>query len=194
MLPLCEHRSANTAVPLLSAIRLLAMDVDGVLTDGTIGYSSDGREDKRFHVHDGLGLTLLAAAGVNVAWISGRVSAAVERRATELGVGHLLQGVRDKQCALQDLVQDLGITAPEVAYIGDDWNDLGAFAVCGLKIAVANARIEVLDRADYVTRAQGGCGAVREVCDALLDARGIQDEVLADYLRSLTAGTIPSRQ
>jgi len=175
----------------LAHIRLLAMDVDGVLTDGTLGYSSDGSETKRFHVHDGLGLTLLAMLGVPVAWISGRVNPAVERRAGELGVKHLLQGVRDKQSALEQLAQSSNVAIDEIAYIGDDWNDLGAFAACGFRIAVADARREVRDQADFVTDAPGGYGAVREICDAILDARAMREQLLNEYLRSLRSGSSP---
>ncbi len=182
--------SAET--PLLSAlaqIRLLAMDVDGVLTDGTLGYSSDGSEMKRFHVHDGLGLTLIASFGIQVAWISGRTNPAVERRARELGVQHLLQGVRDKQTALREIADTAGLATVEIAYIGDDWNDLGAFSASGLRIAVADARREVREMADFITVATGGHGAVREVCDALLDARAAREQVLEDYVNSLRSGT-----
>jgi 3-deoxy-D-manno-octulosonate 8-phosphate phosphatase (KDO 8-P phosphatase) len=176
----------------LARVRLLAMDVDGVLTDGTLGYGSDGAEQKRFHVHDGLGLTLLAARGIQIVWISGRVNPAVERRAQELGVGRLLQGVRDKQVALQELTQALGLAVEQVAYIGDDWNDLGAFAASGVRIAVANARREVRERADFVTAAAGGQGAVREVCDALLDASCGREQALTDYIEALHSGTSSS--
>jgi len=176
----------------LARIRLLAMDVDGVLTDGTLGYSSDGSETKRFHVHDGLGLTLLAMLGVQIAWISGRIHPAVERRAGELGVKHLLQGVRDKQSALEHLTQSSNVSVEEIAYIGDDWNDLGAFAACGFRIAVADARREVRDQADYVTDTPGGYGAVREICDAILDARAMREQILDAYLKSLRSGATPA--
>jgi 3-deoxy-D-manno-octulosonate 8-phosphate phosphatase (KDO 8-P phosphatase) len=191
-----DHSSQDPpTTPLLAAlarIRLLAMDVDGVLTDGTLGYSSDGSEIKRFHVHDGLGLTLMGLIGIQVAWISGRTNPAVERRARELGVGHLLQGVRDKQSALQQLGQTEGIEAQEIAYIGDDWNDLGAFVVSGVRIAVADARREIRDHADFVTDAPGGYGAVREVCEALLDARAMRETALQDYLKSLSSDSNPA--
>ena len=194
MQPRSDHNPTDPFAPSLADIRLLAMDVDGVLTDGTLGCRSDGSEEKRFHVHDGLGLALITSIGIDVAWISGRVNPAVERRASELGVGRLLQGIRDKRTALQEMAQEAGLSAHEIAYIGDDWNDLGAFAACGVKIAVANARREVRDRADFVTHAPGGHGAVREVCDALLDARHLSAQVLEDYLRSLVTGSSLGRQ
>jgi 3-deoxy-D-manno-octulosonate 8-phosphate phosphatase (KDO 8-P phosphatase) len=187
-----EDPPSPPSLSALAHIRLLAMDVDGVLTDGTLGYSSDGGETKRFHVHDGLGLTLLASLGIQIAWISGRANPAVERRARELGVGLMLQGVRDKQGALEQLAQTAGVSVEEIAYIGDDWNDLGAFAACGLRIAVADARPEVREQADFITVASGGAGAVREVCDALLEARGIREQVLTDYLTSLRTGVKPA--
>jgi 3-deoxy-D-manno-octulosonate 8-phosphate phosphatase (KDO 8-P phosphatase) len=199
MLYRSDNNSSNDTLPvssasLLARIRLLAMDVDGVLTDGTLGYHSNGSEDKRFHVHDGFGLTLMASIRVDVVWISGRINPAVERRAQELGRIRLLQGVRDKRTSLQSLMQAAGLARDEVAYVGDDWNDLGAFAACGLRIAVADARREVRDRADFVTVAAGGRGAVREVCEALLDAHGTREQALEDYLTALHAGSTSGRQ
>ncbi len=169
----------------LTRIRLLAMDVDGVLTDGTLDYDRQGGARKRFHTADGLGLVVLAQMGVSIAWITGRADTVVERRATELGVGHLIQNVRDKGKALERLSASLHVTRAEVAYIGDDWNDLPAFAVAGVRLAVANAAIEVKQRADAVTLAFGGAGAVREVCAAILKARGLQVQSLEIYLASL---------
>ena len=176
----------------LARIRLLAMDVDGVLTDGTLAYSSDGSETKRFHVHDGLGLTLLVSLNVQIAWISGRVNPAVERRARELGVKLLLQGVRNKQSALVQLAQTAGVSIADIAYFGDDWNVLGAFAACGFRIAVADARREVRERADHITDAPGGYGAVREICDAILDAHAMRERALEEYLNSLETGVSPT--
>ena len=169
----------------LARVRLLAMDVDGVLTDGMIAYDTQGGEQKRFHVADGLGLVLLRLQGVEVVWITGRSSALVERRARELGVTQVVQGVRDKGVALQQCCKSLRVTVAEVAYIGDDWNDLPAFALAGVRIAVANAAPEVKERADVVTLRMGGQGAVREVCDLLLEARGERETCLQAYLQSL---------
>jgi 3-deoxy-D-manno-octulosonate 8-phosphate phosphatase (KDO 8-P phosphatase) len=169
----------------LARIRLLAMDVDGVLTDGTIAFDSSGGQSKRFQVADGLGLVVLRQAGILIAWVSGRADAVVVRRAEELQIAHLLQGVRDKGAALEQLRTDLGLARDEIAYIGDDWNDLLAFDAVGTRIAVANAVEEVKAQADLVTQARGGEGAVREVCDALLEARGIREASLKTYLESL---------
>lgn len=169
----------------LARVRLLAMDVDGVLTDGTITFDSSGFQQKRFHVADGLGLAVLRQAGIVTAWVSGRADAVVTMRAKELLIAHLLQGVRDKGAALERLRTDLSLTQNEIAYIGDDWNDLPAFEAAGTRIAVANASEEVKAQADLVTRARGGEGAVREVCDALLEAQGLRQSSLKAYLESL---------
>ena len=169
----------------LASVRLLAMDVDGVLTDGTLGYDSAGSEQKRFHVADGLGLVVIQQVGVKVAWISGRKSASVERRAAELGTICLLQHVKYKSIALQELASELKVREEEIAYIGDDWNDLPAFSVAGVGIAVANAAFDVKQVAHYVTQTLGGHGAVREVCELLLEAKEIRVEGLSLYLDSL---------
>jgi 3-deoxy-D-manno-octulosonate 8-phosphate phosphatase (KDO 8-P phosphatase) len=172
----------------LATIRLLAMDVDGVLTDGSIIYDEEGRELKRFHTLDGLGLTALKFADIEIAWITGRSSPAVLRRARELRIEHVLQGVRDKGAALRDLSSQLGVVRADVAYIGDDWNDLLAFESAGVRIAVSNAAAAVKDAADLITTAPGGSGAVREVCDRLLEAQGRSSDVISLYLASLREG------
>jgi 3-deoxy-D-manno-octulosonate 8-phosphate phosphatase (KDO 8-P phosphatase) len=166
----------------LAQARLLVMDVDGVLTDGTIGYSSDGAEQRRFHVADGVGIVALRQIGITVAWISGRANTMVERRAAELGVYHVLQNVREKGGALQRLAGELSLESSQIAYIADDWNDLPAFEVAGTRIAVADAAAEVKAGADYVTERSGGQGAVREVCEAILEARGAREACLRAYL------------
>ena len=172
----------------LANVRLLAMDVDGVLTDGTLGYS-ERDEIKRFHVADGLGLTALRLMGYTTAWISGRESAAVARRAAELKIPYLLAGARDKAQAVRELMAQTGHSTEKIAYIGDDWNDLPAFAVTGVRIAVLDAASEVLARADGITQRAGGQGAVREVCDALLEAAGRRDAALDAYLSLLREET-----
>lgn len=175
----------------LAKIRLLAMDVDGVLTDGTLGYS-ERDEIKRFHVADGLGLTALRLMGIEIAWVSGRESAAVARRAAELKIAHALSGVGDKAEALRELMRRTGWNVEQIAYIGDDWNDLPAFAAAGVGIAVANAAPEVRSRAELITEQVGGQGAVREVCDALLHAMGKQETALETYLAYLRNETAKS--
>lgn len=169
----------------LAQTGVLAMDVDGVLTDGTLAYGSDGVEQKRFHVADGLGLVVMHLARIRVVWISGRANPIVDKRASELKVFRVLQGVRDKGAALCRLCEELGVPPEEVVFIGDDWNDLPAFEVAGARIAVSNAVREVGSLADAVTEKPGGHGAVREVCDAILDARGDRESCLRLYLDSL---------
>lgn len=179
----------HTLTARLRAIRLLAMDVDGVLTEGGIawGQDSEGRlfEFKVFCVKDGLGLHLVREAGLEVAWFSGRASAAVERRAAELHVRHLHQRVRDKGQALRTLAAELQLDRSEVLYIGDDLNDLPAFEAAGVTVAVANAAASLRERADWVTQQLGGRGAVREVVEAVLRAQGRWDGAVRSFLDSL---------
>jgi len=152
-------------------IRLLVLDVDGVLTDGTLHISARGEEVKIFHVRDGSGLVALRRAGVVIAIISGRASGAVTRRAEELGIEHVRQGIADKGAALDALCAELGLARDEIACVGDDTPDLPMFERAGLAIAVADAHPNATARAHWVTQARGGRGAVREICDLLLAAR-----------------------
>jgi 3-deoxy-D-manno-octulosonate 8-phosphate phosphatase (KDO 8-P phosphatase) len=151
-------------------IRLLILDVDGVLTDGSLFIGSQGESFKRFHVHDGAGIKAVQAVGIQVALVSARSSTAVEYRAQELNVQHLIQGESDKGAALTHLRAELRLPQSAVAAVGDDMADIPMLAGAGLAIAVANARPEVRRIAHLVTDADGGQGAVREVCDLLLDA------------------------
>jgi 3-deoxy-D-manno-octulosonate 8-phosphate phosphatase (KDO 8-P phosphatase) len=152
-------------------IRLFAMDVDGVLTDGTVLISSDGTEAKSFSVLDGLGLARARNAGIVLAWISGRPSGATLRRAEELRIPHVLQGRNDKAQALQELVTQLGVQRDEVCYMGDDDIDVGAMMLAGIGVTVPAAMPGALATADHVTTLPAGRGAVREVCDLILHAR-----------------------
>ena len=156
---------------LVAQIRLLVLDVDGVLTDGRLWFGADGEQLKAFHVRDGVGIKAIIGAGVEVAIISGRRSAAVERRAAELGLQHVRQGCNDKAEALRALCTELGVPAAAAACVGDDTPDLPMMALVALPVAVADAHPDVRAAARHVTRAAGGAGAVREVCDLLLDAR-----------------------
>ena len=155
----------------LTAIRLLVLDVDGVLTDGGLRYGPKGETEKIFHVRDGFGIKALAAAGVTVAVISGRESAAVARRCAELGISEVQQGVADKAVALEVLLARLKIPARECACVGDDTPDVPLMTRVGLAIAVADAHADARRAAQRRTRLGGGAGAVREVCDWLLTAR-----------------------
>jgi 3-deoxy-D-manno-octulosonate 8-phosphate phosphatase (KDO 8-P phosphatase) len=152
-------------------VRLLVLDVDGVLTDGRLYYGARGEALKVFHVRDGLGLKLLAAADITVAVISGRRSAMTAKRCRELGVKHLLQGIDDKLAAFNTLRGRLGVTPSVCACVGDDAPDVPLMREVGLSFAVADAHPQARNAAHLVTRLPGGQGAVREVCDYLLEAR-----------------------
>lgn len=154
----------------LSKTRLVALDVDGVLTDGRFYLSDDGRETKAFSTQDGFGIRRLLNAGVCVAIISGRQSAAVTLRMQELGVQHVFLGCKDKVSVFDALIAELGIDAADTVYVGDDVPDLQLLQKVGTPIAVANAVQEVRDFCKISTRAGGGFGAVREVCDMVLAA------------------------
>jgi 3-deoxy-D-manno-octulosonate 8-phosphate phosphatase (KDO 8-P phosphatase) len=156
-------------------IRLLTCDVDGVLTDGRLYYGDDGREMKAFSSLDGVGIKMLAAAGVTVAWITGSNAPAVAHRAKALGVRRLLQGADDKLTPWDRLRAELDLPGAACAHIGDDLPDLPVIAHCGLGVAVPHAPTVVKNRAHYVTRREGGCGAVREICELILAAQGALD-------------------
>ena len=152
-------------------IRLFAMDVDGVLTDGTVLISSDGTEAKAFSIFDGTGIIRLSRAGIAVAWISGRASGATARRAQELKIPHLIQGRIDKLSALQELAAQLGLAAAQCAYMGDDDIDAPAIAWAGIGAAPSEAMPAALAAAGFVARRPAGRGAVRDVCEQILAAR-----------------------
>jgi 3-deoxy-D-manno-octulosonate 8-phosphate phosphatase (KDO 8-P phosphatase) len=161
--------------PIPGNIRLVAFDVDGVFTDGRIYISDEGIESKAFHTQDGHGVRKLLGADVAIAVISGRQSAAVEKRMAELGVRHVVQGCKDKVAAFDRIVSTLGISPGECAYVGDDIPDLALLKHVGYAIAVANAVPAVREHCEYSTSAPGGFGAVREVCELILRARSQPD-------------------
>jgi len=163
-------------------ITLLVLDVDGVLSDGKLYFSAQGDELKIFNILDGLGIKMLMSQGVEVGIITGRNSPVVARRARDLGIEHLLQGREDKREALSELTTKLGISLAHTAYVGDDLPDLGAIVSAGLGITVPNAHSFVRQHADHCTQTRGGEGAVREVCDLILAAKGKLDGMLNDYL------------
>ena len=154
-----------------SCIRLFAMDVDGVLTDGTVRISSDGTEAKSFSVLDGMGIVRLNRAGLAVAWISGRASGATTVRATELKVPHLIQGRTDKLAALSELAVRLGLASGDICYMGDDEIDVAAITWAGIGVAPPGAMPAALRAADLVPTRAAGTGAVREVCDLIFHHR-----------------------
>jgi 3-deoxy-D-manno-octulosonate 8-phosphate phosphatase (KDO 8-P phosphatase) len=166
-----KNRKSKIAAASLRRIRLFAMDVDGVLTDGTVAISSDGTETKGFSILDGMGLKRLEKAGILVAWISGRPSGATTARANELKIPHLIQGRTDKITALQELATQLGISSAECVYMGDDDIDAPAMTWAAIGVSVPAAMPTALAAADYVTERAAGHGAVREICDLLVQAR-----------------------
>lgn len=153
-----------------SAIKLFAMDVDGIVTDGMIYVSSDGSESKRFSIVDGLGMALLRQQGVVLAWISGRHSESTIHRARELKIPHLVQGRLDKITALKELLAELQLDPAQAVYMGDDIIDIDAIKHAGIGVTVPEAQENVLEAADYVTSRPGGNGAVREICNQILKA------------------------
>lgn len=163
----------------MDAVRLLVLDVDGVLTDGSIVYSDSGEELKRFHVRDGSGLKLWQSAGMHAAVLSGRSSPAVSRRAAELGISVVLQGRSDKLVALAEILEITGCTAAQACAIGDDLQDLPLLNAVGVAVAVADACPEVRTMADYATATPGGHGAVRELVEWLLKHQGRWADLIA---------------
>ena len=152
----------------LSNVKLLALDVDGVLTDGKLFYSENGQEFKAFDVKDGLGLKQLIDAGIDIAIITSRNSIAVEKRAEELGIKQIKQGVKNKLDALINICVELKIEINECAYMGDDLPDYEVMAGAGISLTVADAAAEIIDLADWVSSRPGGQGAVREICEIIL--------------------------
>ncbi len=163
-------------------IKLLLLDVDGVLTDGKIIINAKGEEIKNFYVCDGMGIKLLQKAGVEIGIISSRFSHVVEYRAKELGINLLIQGELFKIKSYEKILKDKGLKDEEVAYIGDDWTDLPILKRVGLAIGVPNGWEPVNKYVDYITQYPGGLGAVREVCDLILKAKGKWQEFLNFYL------------
>ena len=161
-----------------AALELIVFDVDGVFTDGRIWIDSSGVESKAFHVRDGHGIKLLLHYGIQVAILSGRTSPAVDVRMRELGVQDVLQGHIDKRTAFSELIKSKSIPSDQVAYVGDDIVDVQAMQIAALSFAVADAHEWVQQHADIVTQNAGGQGAVREICELILDAKGLLEKAL----------------
>ena len=174
-------RFPESALKAATSVRLLALDVDGVLTDGGIYIGDQGEMFKRFNSQDGLGIRLLQRAGIDVCIITGRSSQIVLQRAAELSVGTVLQGCKNKRDALEQLAQDRGLKSHEVAFAGDDLPDLPAMDFSGFAVAVANAHTAVLAKANWTTSRSGGAGAVRELCDLILVAQNKSNTTVDDY-------------
>jgi len=166
----------------LRTVRLLLLDVDGVLTDGRIILSDSGAETKAFNVRDGHGLKLLQRAGIQVGIITGRHSRVVSHRMRELGIDLIVQGARNKLEPYLRILSDLSLTPEQVAYIGDDIVDLPILTRVGFSATVADGCPEVRERVDFVSRYPGGGGGVREVCEILLKAQGHWERLMAPYL------------
>lgn len=165
----------------LAGIKLLLLDVDGVMTDGRIIYDNNGGEIKAFDVKDGHGLKLLQRAGIRVGIITGRQSAIVDRRAAELGIDLVYQGVKEKKIPFAEILEKLDLKPEQVAYVGDDVVDLPVMRQVGFSATVADAMDDVKACADMVTRRSGGRGAVREICDYLLKESGRWASVTSRY-------------
>ncbi len=164
------------------AVRLLVLDVDGVLTDGKLYFLADGSEAKAFSTLDGQGIKMLKNSGVNIAIITGRTSTIVERRAANLSIEHVVQGREDKRTALDELLNTLQLSYDQVAYLGDDLPDLAPIRCVALGIAVANANFFVRQHAQAVTSLRGGEGAARELCEFIMAAQGTLDAAQSAYL------------
>lgn len=165
----------------MSNIKLLVLDVDGVLTDGGLYVDDDGKPSKKFNVKDGLGIKLAQRFGIQVAILTGKTSGVVQHRADELGIEHVIQGSGDKGADITALAQRVGVSLEETAMIGDDLPDLPALAVVGYPIAVGDASSAAKDAAQHVTAATGGNGAVREAIEHLLNAQGKWDAAVAVF-------------
>lgn len=164
-------------------LKLMAFDIDGVMTDGGLYFTEDGKEFKAFNTLDGHGLKMLQKAGIELAIITGRTSGAVSARAANLGIQRLYQGVENKQECLGRLLAELQLPWQAAGYMGDDVVDLPVMLTCGFAAAPANSHAAVKSRAHLTTESRGGAGAVRDVCEFILEAQGLLDQALAPYLQ-----------
>ena len=177
------RRGESEALERARNVSLMLFDVDGVLTDGKLWYGQDGEVLKAFHALDGHGIKLLMQTGTQVALLSGRSSPAVTRRAAELGIEQVMQGIDDKRSAFEALAGKLGVPLRETGYMGDEVVDLPVLLRCGFACAPAGAHERVRASAHYVTRAPAGAGAAREACEFVLRAQGRLEAALSAYLR-----------
>ena len=179
-----QIRSAAWQAALSKArpVKILLLDVDGVLTDGTLIYSHEGQESKAFNTQDGFGLRLLQEAGVEIGVITARSSEAVTRRCANLKMRYVYQGVGNKVEAYQEILRESGCKPFEIAYMGDDWLDLALLTRAGFSATPANGVREVQEAVHYTTDQSGGHGAVREICNLILEAKGRYQELLQSYM------------
>lgn len=173
---------ADRTLELASKIKLLVLDVDGVLTDGGLYYDQDGLVMKRFHVQDGLGIKLAQAVGIEIGVISGLDQKPVAQRVNELGITHYYAGKHRKVPLFKEICEKVGVSPAEAAFMGDDWIDLSVMRAAGLAMCVPNAVPEVIQEADWVSGRAGGQGAVREAIDFLLRARGLHEEAMKHWV------------
>lgn len=174
----------NELLEKAKTIKCLICDVDGVLTDGSLYIDNHGNELKTFNVQDGMGLKLLMAVGIDVAVITTSQNAVIDHRMKQLGINHYFMGQVDKSAAFLQLKTSLNLKNEDFAYIGDDLPDLAIIRQVGLGVAVANAVSQVKEFAAWQTEKSGGCGAVRELCDLILNAKNLQEQALTRYLAS----------
>ncbi len=172
----------RNCLPKAKEIKLFLLDVDGVMTDGSISYNDEGSETKTFNARDGFGMTLLRQTGVEIGLITARSSQALERRVKDLNLTHVYQGKRKKVEVFEEIIDSLSLTPRQVAYMGDDWLDLALLSRVGFSATVADGVPEVQKIVDYVARRNGGRGAVREVCELIIDAKGQYEKLLEQYL------------
>ena len=172
----------NKITAKLREIDVLLLDVDGVLTQGEIILDANGSELKVFNVKDGLGLRLLMNSGVMVGVVTGRSSPALMHRCNELGIMHIYHGIKDKASVVETITKEIGLAPSTMAFMGDDLPDLRLMCRVGMSIAVADAHPEVRARADWITAAKGGCGAVREACEMILKSKGKWETALNSYV------------
>jgi len=186
-IPVSKHYSEQTSLDRQSAltrakkIKLLLLDVDGVLTDGTLIYTGKSEEGKSFHTQDGFGIRLLREIGVEVGVITARKSEPVQRRATELKMGYIYQGVTNKITAFNKIIRNSGLKPFQIAYMGDDWLDLTILQQVGLAVSPANGVTEVKRVAHYITKLPGGHGAVRDCCNLIIEAQNLLTDLLQKY-------------
>jgi 3-deoxy-D-manno-octulosonate 8-phosphate phosphatase (KDO 8-P phosphatase) len=177
-----HHLAAPELQVRASRIKLLLLDVDGVLTDGRLYFSNQGDEFKTFSTLDGHGIKMLQKSGVKVGIITGRTSNLVAKRANDLGIKILVQGREDKWEALQEILKEHPVALEEIAFMGDDWPDLTVMCRVGLALTPANGHASVVDHSHWQSQARGGEGAVREACDMLMKAQNTFDQLLKPYL------------
>ncbi len=176
------EKNMDTLLPKAKAVKLLLLDVDGVLTDGSLLFSQEGEESKAFNTQDGFGLRILQEAGIKVGIITARSSKAVARRAENLKLDYVYMGESNKLTAYTEILKKSGLKPFEIAYMGDDWLDLVLLKRVGFAIAPANSVQEVKNIVHFVTNASGGAGAVREACDFLLKSKGVFEQLLQTYM------------